>query len=63
MSHMNIAPSTYAELARRTHIVGFKEANANDLIWTLDLCGDDIDAYSGEDQLTLPMLAVGARAL
>lgn len=62
---MNIAPSTYAELAKHPHIVGFKEANANiaDLIRTLDLCGDDIYAYSGEDQLTLPMLAVGAKGV
>ena len=57
----NLLPETVARLAELPTIVGIKEASGN-----LDqaseirrLCGPDFAILSGDDSLTLPMLAVG----
>ena len=58
---LNMLPETYARLAKHPNINSIKEANGNlpATIKTLDLCGDDIYIYSGEDTIIVPMLSVG----
>ena len=59
---VNLLPKTVAELAKHPNIVAIKEASGNmaQLVELMALCGDQIDVYSGEDALTVPMLAMGA---
>ena len=62
---MNIKPETYKELSKHENIVAVKEANGDvcSTIRTIDLCGEDLDVYSGEDGLITPMLSVGAKGV
>ena len=59
---VNLLPKTVAKLAEHPNIVGVKEASGNmaQTVEILQLCGDKIDVYSGEDALTVPMMAMGA---
>lgn len=59
---VNLLPKTVAILAEHPNIVGVKEATGNvaQMIEIQTLCGDKIDIYSGEDALTVPMMAMGA---
>ena len=58
----NILPKTVAKLAEHERIVAIKEATGNmaQMVEIMALCGDKIDVYSGEDALTVPMMAMGA---
>ena len=58
----NILPKTVAKLAEHEKIVAIKEATGNmaQMVEIMALCGDKIDVYSGEDALTVPMMAMGA---
>lgn len=63
---VNILPQTVARLARDCkNIVAIKEASGNlDQISELaNLVGNDFDILSGDDSLTLPMLAIGAKGV
>ena len=57
----NLLPKTVAALAEHPNIVGLKEATGNmaQMVEIMQLCGDKIDVYSGEDALTVPMMAMG----
>ena len=57
----NLLPKTVARLAEHERIVAIKEATGNmaQTVEIMHLCGDKIDVYSGEDALTVPMLAMG----
>lgn len=59
----NIQPRTLAVLAEHPNIAAIKEAAGNmaQVVEMLHLCGDRIDVYSGEDALTVPMMAMGAK--
>lgn len=59
---VNLLPGTVAKLALHPNIAAIKEASGNmaQLVELMHLCGDDIDVYSGEDALTVPMMAMGA---
>ena len=57
----NVTLPVYRELAKHENIVAVKEASGNvsavaELICE---CGDDLDVYSGNDDQTLPLLALG----
>ncbi len=56
-----IEATTIARLAELEHIVGLKEATGSldEVQEVIRLCGDRIDVYSGDDSLTLPIMAVG----
>ena len=56
-----LQPKTVAKLAEHPNIVGLKEATGNmsQMVELMHLCGDKIDIYSGEDALTVPMMAMG----
>ena len=58
----NLLPDTVATLAQHPRIVALKDANGNidQTVETVAKCGDKIDIYSGEDSLTVPMMAMGA---
>ncbi len=57
----SLQPKTVAKLAEHPNIVGLKEATGNmsQMVELMHLCGDKIDIYSGEDALTVPMMAMG----
>ena len=57
----NLLPKTVARLAEHPNIVGIKEATGNmaQMVEIMHLCGDKIDVYSGEDALTVSMMAMG----
>jgi len=57
-----IEVETLIRLAEHERIVAVKDA-VGDLAFTIETvngCGDDLAVYSGDDILTLPMMAVGA---
>ena len=59
---INILPETIARMAKEIPaVVGVKEATGdlNQMIRTIELCGPDFLVTSGDDGLTLPLLAVG----
>ena len=62
---VNMLPETLAVLADHPYIVGMKEATGNLEQMTQDivLCGDKLSFLSGDDTLTLPLLAVGGRGV
>ena len=59
----NLLPKTVARLAEHPNIVAIKEATGNmaQTVEILHLCGDKIDVYSGEDALTVSMMAMGGK--
>lgn len=62
---LNILPETYYELSKNPNIVATKEANhdISALTKTMQLCGDDLAVYSGEDVHTLPIIAMGGKGV
>lgn len=58
---VNITPDTMQRLSKVKNIVGVKEASGNlDQMAAIHaLCGDRFDLISGDDSLTLPLLAIG----
>ena len=59
----NLLPKTVAVLAEHPNIAAIKEATGNmaQMVELRALCGDKLDIYSGEDALTVPMMAMGAK--
>ena len=57
----SLQPKTVAKLAEHPNIVALKEATGNmaQMVELMRLCGDKLDIYSGEDALTVPMMAMG----
>lgn len=59
---IGIAPDTFYELSKHPNIVGVKEASG-DLSLTASIvsrCGSDLYIWSGNDDNTIPMMAMGA---
>ncbi len=56
-----IEATTIARLAELEEVVGLKEATGSldEVQEVIRLCGDSIEVYSGDDTLTLPVMAVG----
>ena len=61
----NITLPVYRELAKHENIVAVKEASGNisAIARLICECGDDFDIYSGNDDQTLPMLALGSKGV
>lgn len=57
----NLLPATVEKLAEHPNIAAIKEASGNmsQVVEIFARCGEKIDVYSGEDGLTVPMLAMG----
>ncbi|RNC71791.1 MAG: 4-hydroxy-tetrahydrodipicolinate synthase [Desulfuromonadales bacterium] len=62
---VNMLPETVARLAPHTNIVAIKEATGSlqQASEILALCGDQIDVLSGDDFITFPMMACGAKGV
>ena len=61
----NVSPDTIARLARENLIVGVKEATGDlaQMARTIELCPPEISVLSGDDNLTLPLLAIGGKGV
>ena len=57
----NLLPATVEKLAEHPNIVGLKEASGNmsQAVELFARCAGKLDIYSGEDALTVPMMAMG----
>ena len=56
---------TYKTLAKHRNIVAVKEASGN-ISYTAKLiaeCGDELDVYSGNDDIIVPMMSIGAKGV
>jgi 4-hydroxy-tetrahydrodipicolinate synthase len=62
---VNVEPSTLARLAELPNIVGVKEASGNisQMCEVLRVVPDDFIVLSGDDAITLPLMAVGGRGV
>jgi len=62
---VNIEPETMARISRVKNIVGVKESSGNleQMSRIRYLCGDKFDLISGDDALTLPLLAIGGTGI
>lgn len=60
---INISPETTARLAKHPNIVGTKEASGSteQISRTIELCGPEFTVLSGDDNMTLPVLALGGQ--
>ena len=58
---VNIEPETVADLAKIKNIVGIKESSGNldQMSRIIQLCGEQFALISGDDSLTLPIMAIG----
>lgn len=58
---LNMQPCVVKELSAHKNIAALKEASGNieQISETFRLCGGAIDIYSGDDAITLPILALG----
>ncbi len=58
---VNLLPETFAKLAEIPNIVAIKEASGNmeQIEECLRLCNGKADVYSGDDGLTIPVMAMG----
>lgn len=64
-SVVNIVPDTIARLAQLENIVAVKEAsgNLNQMTEIISLCAGKLDLVSGDDALTLPVMAIGGTGI
>lgn len=62
---VNLLPETVARLAEISNIVAIKEATGSlqQASEVLALCGDKLDLLSGDDFITFPMMACGAKGV
>ncbi len=62
---VTIQPQTFAQLCKHPNIVAVKDA-ANDFsatAKTMALCGDDLTFYSGNDDVVVPLMSMGAKGV
>jgi 4-hydroxy-tetrahydrodipicolinate synthase len=64
-SVVNMTPQTVARLSTITNIVGIKEASGNlsQMSDIIAACGERFVVLSGDDALTLPLMAVGGKGV
>ncbi len=56
---LNIAPQTYKRLSALPNINGVKECNLDQVLDVAYLCKDELNFYTGEDTMIVPMLSLG----
>lgn len=58
---VNILPETLLELSKHPNIVGVKEASGNisQVAKIAAVCGDNLAIYSGDDNMTVPIMSLG----
>ena len=59
----NLQPATLAELAKLPNINAVKEASGNisQVAEIAELCGDELNIYSGNDDQVIPLMALGGK--
>lgn len=59
----NLLPDAVAKLAEHPNIAAIKEASGSmaQVVELISKCGDKITVYSGEDGITVPMMAMGGQ--
>lgn len=62
---LNIGPEALAKICEHENVIAVKEANADvgQAMEKLRLCGDKVDFYSGNDDLIVPMMAMGFKGV
>ncbi len=62
---ITIKAETYKALSEHKNIVAVKEASndVSEIIKSMSLCRDNVSFYSGNDDLTIPIMAYGAKGL
>ena len=62
---LNMLPDTLAELSKHEKVAAVKEAcgNISQVAQELELCGDRLDVYSGNDDQTVPVLSLGGKGV
>lgn len=60
---LNINPETVKALSEIENITAVKECNLSQVGEIINLCGDDITVYSGEDINVVPLLALGGKGV
>jgi len=60
-TNLPITAETYKELSKHENIVATKEASGNmkTIAQICQMCGDDLEVYSGNDDDTVPILSIG----
>ncbi len=61
----NLQPKTCAALAKHPNIVAIKEASGNisQVAEIAQLCGDELDIYSGNDDQIVPLMSLGGKGV
>ena len=62
---LSVKAETFAELSKHPLVVGLKEASG-DVSYAakiIEMCGDDLPIYSGCDDLTVPLMSMGAKGV
>lgn len=62
-TNLNIDPQTVKALSEIENINAIKECNLNQVGDIINLCGDNINIYSGNDDQVLPLLALGGKGV
>lgn len=62
-TNLNIDPQTVKTLSEIENITSVKECNLGQVGDIINLCGDDITIYSGNDDQVLPLLALGGKGV
>ncbi len=62
---VNIAPETFVKLADHPMIAGIKEASGNisQCVKIMQLVGDKLDMYSGNDDQIVPLMSIGGKGV
>lgn len=62
---VDISPRVYATLCTHPNIYAVKEASSSvsKISEIMNICGDGLNIYSGNDDLTLPLLSLGAKGV
>ncbi|MCI8805562.1 MAG: 4-hydroxy-tetrahydrodipicolinate synthase [Clostridiales bacterium] len=62
---LNIPPKLVKELSKVPNIVAIKEASGDvsQVAQIAALCGDDLDIYSGNDDLIIPLMSLGGKGV
>lgn len=62
---LTVKPETFAELSKHLQVVGIKEASGDIgyLAKLIDLCGDELPVYSGNDDLIVPTMSLGGKGV
>lgn len=62
---LNMLPKTVAQLSKIENIAAIKEASGDivQIAQIIELCGSDIDVYSGNDDHVVPILSLGGKGV